>query len=68
MATTPQNHQDQKDYHGQLLVVTMRRPQRCWVGRQDQQWDGGQLLIVATKKPWQWIRPQYNKNHKGDDD
>jgi hypothetical protein len=46
----------------------MRRPQRCWVGRQDQQWDGGQLLIVATKKPWQWIRPQYNKNHKGDDD
>jgi len=40
MATTPQNHQDQKDNDGQLLVVTMRRPQR----------DGGQLLIVATKK------------------
>jgi hypothetical protein len=28
MATTPQNHQDQKDNDGQLLVVTMRRPQQ----------------------------------------
>jgi hypothetical protein len=37
MATTPQNHQDQKDNDGQLLVVTMRRPQQRWVGPQDHQ-------------------------------
>ncbi len=66
MTTTPQNHQDQKDNDGQLLVVTMRRPQR-WTWPQYQQHDGGQLLIVATKRPWQRIRSQYNENHKGDD-